>query len=138
MTLAEFQPHVEKAVAAMEWNTARSRRLRSLAAEQDALWKALENAGQYGVEEAPLKARLDQIPFEMARDIDAGEVPVSPLRSVPMDMIAEAAVRRLLNLPSAFPILSIKVLPSPEMIEEAVTAIASRWKTPNGQIPVEA
>jgi hypothetical protein len=58
-------------------------------------------------------------------------VPQHPVRSVPIDMITEAVVRRLLHIPAAFPVLSIRAVPSPDDIREAVAAIAARWSTPN-------
>lgn len=98
MTLAELQPHVEAAVVAVEWATARSR---------------------YG------------------DDVTADRVPQSPLRSVPMDLITEAVARRALKLPPDVPILRIKAQPDQDVIFDVVMALASRWKTANGQTAVE-
>lgn len=67
------------------------------------------------------------------RDVTADMVPLSPLRSIPIDMIATAVVRRLLKVQSDFPILSIKVIPKQQDVVEAVAALASRWQTPQGQ-----
>lgn len=133
MTLAEFQPHVERAVTAIEWSIARSRRSRALSEERDAIEKALPLAAQYGIEREPLEARLDQIAQEMRMDVTADYVTVLPLRSVPMDMIAVAVARRVLKLPPEFPILSVKMLPNQEAIESAVMDLALRWQTPNAQ-----
>jgi hypothetical protein len=133
MTLAEFQPHVERAVAAVERSHACSRRLRALQEERAAIEKSLRLAGLYGIEAAPLERRLAAIRQEMTQDITDDQVSVLPLRSVPMDMIAEAVVRRILKVPLDITILGLNVMPSPAAIEEAVQAIASRWKTPNGQ-----
>lgn len=99
MTLAEFQPHVEAAVSAVEWACARQR---------------------YG------------------ERVTADMVPQSPLRSVPMDLITEAVVRRALRLPQGVPILRIKAQPDQAVIFDVVMALALKWRTPNGQTTVEA
>lgn len=132
MTLADFQPHVERAVTALEWATARARWRAGLLDERVAIVQATALAGQYGVEREPLDARLAQIDQELTQDVTADRVPVHPIRSVPMDLITAEVVRRLFGLPQPFPILSIKTLPSQPQIAEAVAAIASRWQTPNG------
>jgi hypothetical protein len=62
----------------------------------------------YGVEREPLEARLAQIDRELAGDVTADRVPQHPIRSVPMDLITAAVVRRILKLPQEFPVLSIK------------------------------
>jgi hypothetical protein len=77
-------------------------------------------------------ARLAQLDLELKREVNAGEVPALPLRSVPMDLITTAVIRRCLRLPAEFPVLSIKTLPTPEAIADAVAAIAMKWQTPNG------
>lgn len=133
MTIAEFQPHVERALTALEWATARARWRRGLLEQREAIAKALQLAGNYGIEREPLEARLAQIDHELTQDVTADQVPVSPLRSVPLDLITAAVVRRVLRLPPEFPILSLKTVPSDEQMIEAVSAIASRWQTPNGQ-----
>lgn len=132
MTLSEFQPYVEAAIGAVEWNAARLRRAAALRAERAAIRNALKLAGQYGVEAEPLEARLAQIELERDQDVTADMVPQHPIRSVPMDMIAAAVVRRLLGLPAEFPVLSIKALPDQQSIAQAVTEIAQRWSSPNG------
>lgn len=137
MTLAEFQPHVENALVAIEWTIARSRWRTGLLGEREALLKALPLAGSYGVEREPLEARLAQIEVELTGDVTADQVPQLPLRSIPMDMIAAAVVRRILRLPREFPILSISKLPSREVLLDTLEAIAMRWQTTNGEIPVE-
>lgn len=134
MTIADFQPHIEAAIVALEWAQARAAWLRGLFGEQEALEKALTLAGQYGVEEAPLQARLDQIVVEFQGDVTPDRVSQHPMRSVPMDLIATAVIRRILRLPDGFPVLSIKVLPSDEQIADAVEAIAQRWSSPLGPV----
>lgn len=134
MTLAELQPYVEDALSAVEWNAARLRWASALDDEEAAIRKAVPLAGQYGVELEPLEARLEQIAIERQGDVTADRVPQSPLRSVPMDLVTTAVVRRLLRLPAEFPVLSIKSLPEPQDLAEAVAAIAARWQTPNGQL----
>lgn len=136
MTLAEFEPYVERAVTALEWTTARARWRQGLLVEREAIDKAIPLAGSYGVEREPLEARLRQIDQDLTGDVTADQVPLLPLRSVPMDLITTAVVRRLLRLPPEFPVLSIKTLPSDDQIAEAVAAIASRWHTPNRSIAV--
>lgn len=137
MTLAEFQPHVEQALIALEWETARARWRQGLLDERAAIEKHLSLAGQYGIEAAPLEARLAQIDHELAGDVPADHVSQFPLRSVPMDLVATAVARRILRLPAEFPILSIRTLPSDDDIRHALEGIAMRWRTPNGQMPVE-
>lgn len=133
MTLAEFQPYVEQAIISLEWETARARWRQELLGQREALGNALLLAGQYGVERQPIEDRLQQIYQELDGDVTADMVPVHPIRSVPMDLITAAVIRRILRLPPEFPILSIKAVPSATDILEAVRAIASRWQTPNGQ-----
>ena len=55
MTLAELQPFVERALVAVEWDTAQSRRAHALTEEREAIARALPLAGRYGVERAPLE-----------------------------------------------------------------------------------
>lgn len=137
MTLAEFQPYVEQAIINLEWETARSRWRAGLLVEREALGKALELTALLGMDRQPIEDRLQQIYSELEGDVTADRVPVHPIRSVPMDLIAVAVIRRILLLPQEFPILSIRTLPSERDVYEAVIAIANRWQTPNGQIPVE-
>jgi len=134
MTLAEFQPHVEQALVALEWEIARKRWRQGLIDQQDAIMKAVPLAGTYGIELEPLKMRLMQIKLELdACDVTADQVSRSPLRSVPMDMIAAAVIRRILHLPAEFPIISIKTLPSEADIAQALQSIAMKWSSANGQ-----
>jgi hypothetical protein len=137
MTLAEFQPHVEKAVTALEWTIARARRTLALAEEAEAIMKALPLAGSYGVERAPLEGRLEQIACEIGQGVTADMVSQHPVRSIPMDVITAAVVRRTLHIPADFPVLSVKTIPSPEAIADAVMAIAARWHSPQGPIAVD-
>ncbi len=138
MTLAEFQPHVEQAVTALEWATARARWRQALVEEREAIEKALPLAGQYGVEAEPLEARLGQIAVEFTLDVTADQVPQHPIRSVPMDLITAAVIRNLLRLPAAFPVLSLKALPNEAVLRDAVAAIAQRWYSPLGAVPEDA
>jgi hypothetical protein len=103
MTLAEFQPYVEQAVTACEWAIARARWRQGLLDEREALGKAYLLAGQYGIEPEPIEARLQQIYTELEGDVTADCVPQHPLRSIPMDLITAAVVRRCLRLPQNFP-----------------------------------
>lgn len=137
MTLAEFQPYVEQALVSLEWAVARTRWRHGLLDERDAITRALPLAGSYGVEREPLEARWAQINTELQQDVTADRVSQSPLRSVPMDMIAAAVVRRILRVPPEFPVLSIRELPKQADIDDAVRAIAMRWQTPNGQSATE-
>ncbi len=138
MTLAEFQPHVEQAVTALEWTTARARWRQALMAEREAIEKALPLAGQYGVEREPLESRLGLIAIELNLDVTADQVPQHPIRSVPMDLITAAVIRNLLRLPAAFPVLSIKAVPDEAVLLDAVSAIALRWYSPFGAVTEEA
>lgn len=137
MTLAEFQPYVERAVTALEWETARARWKQGLLDEREAIEHTIPLVGLYGIEREPLEARLAQIEQELAGDVTADRVPVLPLRSVPMDLIAAAVVRRILRIPVAIPVLSIKALPSECDIDDAVRAIAQRWQHPMGEVAAE-
>jgi len=137
VTLADLQPYVDRAVTALEWNLARARRRQGLTDEIAAIQKALPLAGSYGVEREPLEARLAQIAHELDADVTEDQVSPSPLRSVPMDLVTAAVVRRILRLPAAFPILSVKTLPAVTDIEDAVRTIAMRWRTPHGELTVE-
>jgi hypothetical protein len=137
MTLAEFQPHVEQGIINIEWETARARWRAGLLVEREALGKALLLAGQYGVDRQPIEDRLQQIYVELEGDVTADRISVHPIRSVPMDLIAAAVVRRIYKIPNDFPILSVKELPSHEAIADALRAIAMRWSTPNGQAQVD-
>src|SRR4051812_45338624 len=124
MTLAEFQTHVERAVTAHEWATARVRWRQGLLNELEALQKAVALLAErveyqdsleplpdgvqfrdqvYRSDLEPYYARLRQIAEELERDVTPDCVPLHPLRSVPMDMIAAAVVRRILRLPAEFP-----------------------------------
>jgi len=132
LTLAEFQPYVEQAIVALEWNLARARRVQRLTDERESIARALPLAEMVGLERAPMEARLDQIEVELTQDVTPDWVSVHPLRSVPMDMIATAVVRRLLRVPPEFPILSIKALPPQDAVDEVVMALALKWQTPNG------
>jgi hypothetical protein len=132
MTLADFQPYVEDALIALEWATARARWRQALHDEEEAIRKALLLAGQYGVEPEPLEDRLRLIALAQDEDVTADCVPQHPVRSIPIDMITAAVIRRILKLPPEFPVLSIKVLPAPEAIADALQAIAMRWSSPNG------
>ncbi len=134
MTLAELQPIVDAALTALEWDTARARWREGLREEAEAIAKALPLAGSYGVEAEPLEARLKQIALEAEGDVTADRVPLHPLRSVPMDMITSAVVRRILRVPSAFPIVSIKAAPDAADIQQALTGISRHWQTPNGSV----
>lgn len=138
MTLAELQPHVEQALVAIEWETARSRWRRGLLDECLAIQQSIPLAGQFGIERAPLEARLGQIETDLAGDVTADQVPQHPLRSVPMDLIAAAVARRILKLPPEFPILSLRDRPSDAAIGEALMAIAMRWQTTAGELPATA
>ncbi len=135
MTLAELQPIVDAALTSLEWETARARWRDGLRDEAEALTKALPLAGSYGVEAAPLEARLSQIALEAGGDVTADRVPLHPLRSVPMDMITSAVVRRILRVPAAFPIVSIKAEPDAAVIQQALASVARHWQTPNGSVP---
>lgn len=137
MTLAEFQPYVETALAALEWETARARWRQGLIEESEAITKALPLAGSYGVEAAPLEARLAQITQELTGDVTADRVPQHPVRSVPMDLITEAVVRRLVRVPASFPVLSIKTAPALDDVRRAIADVAQRWQHPNGAIAEE-
>lgn len=153
MTLSEFQPYVEAAVTTYEWASARARWHHGLLNEREAIKKALallsERAANQRLLEPlpegvqfsdvvddadlePYHARLKQIAEELERDVTPDRVPQLPLRSIPMDLITAAVVRRCLRLPAEFPVLSIKALPTPEAIADAVAAIAMKWQTPNG------
>lgn len=137
MTLAELQPQVEAAIEAFEWEIASVRWRRGLIEEREAIEKAIPLAGQFGVEEAPLRARLGQIVAEMRTNVTADRVSLHPLRSVPMDLITAAVVRRILRLPADFPILSVKAPPTRKQLHDAVREIANRWQTPMGSIADE-
>ncbi len=137
MTLAEFQPYVEAALSAHEWATARARWRAGLLDERIAIETALPLAGSYGIEEEPLQARLAQIERDLAGDVTADQVPQHPLRSVPMDLIAVAVIRRILRVPSTIPVLSIKTLPTQDELRDALASIAGRWQHPNGAQPDE-
>lgn len=137
MTLAELQPYVERAVTALEWSIARARWRRGLDEQFEAITNALPLAGSYGVEREPLEARLRQIGIERTQDVTADQVSEHPVRSVPMDVITVAVVRRILRIPVEFPVLSIKALPHLNEIADAVTALAARWSSPHGARPVD-
>ena len=137
MTLAEFQPFVERALTALEWSLARARWRQGLLDQREALGKALLLAGQYGVERQPIDDRLQQISHELDSDVTADCVPKHPVRSVPMDLITAAVVRRIFRIPSDFPILSLNKLPDEQDVSDAVRAIAQRWSTPTRQAPVD-
>jgi hypothetical protein len=153
MTLAEFQPYVEQAVTAYEWVSARARWHQGLLNEREALEKALTTLSERAANQRlleplmegvqfsdpvdeddlePYRARLQQIADELKGDVTPDRVPQLPLRSIPMDLITAAVIRRCLRLPAEFPVLSIKTLPTPEAIADAVAAIAMKWQTPNG------
>jgi hypothetical protein len=133
MTLAEFQPHVERAVTAVEWALGRAHWRVALEEEYRAVVHAYAHADEWGLDPVPLHARIDQISIELGGDVTADRVPQLPLRSVPMDLIAEAVARRILKVPAEFPILGIKALPTDADIEAAVMSIAQRWQSPNSQ-----
>lgn len=137
MTLDELQPAVEATLTALEWATARARWRARLTEERAAIRRALETAEDVGVDPGPLASRLVHIDVELAGDVTADQVSVSPLRSVPMDLITAAVARRILRLPPDFPILSLKLAPTADQIREALSAIYVRWQTPNGQTPAE-
>jgi hypothetical protein len=134
MTLAELEPSVEAAIVSLEWELARARWRQGLQDERDAIEKAIPLAGTYGIEEEPLRDRLEQIAAESQGDVTADRVSVIPLRSVPMDLITAAVVRRILRIPAEIPVLSIKAMPSPTQIADAVEAIAARWSMPLGPV----
>lgn len=135
MTLLELQPHVEAALVALEWDLARARWRQGLINERSAISRALKLAGQYGIEEGPLLERLAQIDEERKGDVTADRVSVHPLRSVPMDVIAAAVVRRVIGIPPDIPVMSVKVPPSPDLIADAIAAIAQKWQHVNGPAP---
>jgi hypothetical protein len=135
--LAVFQSQVDAALTAYEWATARARWRAELESQQQSLQAALLMAGMYGIEREPLEARLLQIADELQGDVTADQVSVHPLRSVPMDLITDAVVRRLLRIPAGIPVLSVKVAPNPQDVLDAIAVIAQRWSTPNGAQPEE-
>jgi len=151
MTLAEFQQYVETAVAMVERSTAGARHRASVLDARATILRAIEwidaqqsephrregdldedDVADLAVERGEYELRLAQLDAELHRELNAGEVPELPLRSIPMDMIAESVARRLLKVPAEFPILSIKALPKSEDIDEAVLALAQKWRTANG------
>lgn len=155
MTLADFQPYVERAVTAHEWATARVRWRQGLLNECEALHKAVAVLAErvayqdsldplpdgvrfsdpvYKDDLEPYRERLRQIGEELERDVTPDCVPLHPIRSIPMDLITAAVVRRLLRLPAEFPVLSIKALPAEQDIADAVQAIASKWQHPNSAV----
>ena len=78
VTLEELQPYVEAAITAVEWDTARARRQAGLLAEQETIEHSLPLAGQYGIEEEPLRARFLQIEVERLESLPLlARVPLS-------------------------------------------------------------
>lgn len=136
MTLAEFQPQVEAAIVAHEWATARARWRAGLEVEAIAINRALKMVGA-DLDPEPLRARLVAIERELTQDVTADCVPVHPVRSVPIDIIATAVIRRILRIPASIPVLGIKTIPPDEDVRQAVADIAARWQTPNGSQPDE-
>ena len=133
MTLADFQPHVEAALAAIERETSDARRKQRIADGIESIKKTIAWDLEHGVlDQADLQKRLAQEMAEWAREIGDDEINPHPVRSVPMDLIAAAVIRRIYRVPDAFPIIGVKVLPPADEIKRAVAAIAARWVTPNG------
>ena len=132
MTIPECQVVVEAALVALEHECAAAARLRRLTDERKAIARALPLAGLYGIERAPLVARLDQLAVELTEDVSPGEIPQHPIRSVPMDLITLAVIRRVLQIPHDFPILGIKAEPSQAHVADALAHIAARWQTTAG------
>ena len=136
MTLAEFQPHVEAAVTAYEWATARERWRAGLKDEAMAIQQAIASQLERALEDddfefdrEPYDARLNQILTELQSDVTPDRVVTLPLREVPMDMITAAVIRRILRLPPEFPVLSIKTVPNELLIYETIADIAQKWSS---------
>lgn len=155
MTLAEFQPYVEKAIAVVAKSTAKARILAGLEDERESIQDSIRWLEEHQVcshcgerdcvhienlvfQREPMEERLKQLAIDIENvrhleDVPDDLVPELPLLSVPMDLITAAVARRVLRLPSEFPILRLKALPPAHEIEHAVGALAQRWRTANGQ-----
>lgn len=150
MTLAEFQPHVERALLVVERSTAAARRLMALEDERDSILAAIQwvketeictHCGEQhcthieNIREQlePMRERLTQIAHEITLDVTEDMVSELPLRSVPIDLITAEVARRLVRMPPEFPVLRLKSLPDDETIEAEVLRLSRRWRTSKGQ-----
>jgi hypothetical protein len=136
VTIVEFQSRVDAAITVYEWEVARVRWRQGLLEERAAIEKALPLAGTFGIEAEPLEARLGQIAVELTGDVTADRVPQHPVRSVPLDMIATAVIRRILRVPADYPFLTlsgIKTVPTDTEVAEAVADVAKNWSNPKRQ-----